>query len=417
MSTRISRRTMLRGAGVVIALPALDCMQPARAQTPQSVPRRLIAINAELSFYQPNLIPQQAGRDYVSSPYLKPLADLRNDMTIISGVSHPEVDGMHAAYKSWLSAAPHPSASNFRNSISVDQLAAKHIGHHTRFPSLILNSRSSIAANGVPLRPMPFPSALFASMFIEDNARQKAEQVQRLREGRSVLDIVLGNAMRMQQRVGPADRDKLEQYFTSVREAEKELHRTQQWDAIPKPTTDAGQPRNITDRNDIIGRKRQFYDIMYLALVSDSTRLMVDAIGDSNSVANRLPGVTMSYHSLSHHSNDPDKLEQLATVESAHLEAFSDFLRRLKQTKEGDSNLLDRTMVLLGSHMHDGRHNNRNLPAILAGGGFKHGQHLAFDRENNYPLANLYVSMLQRLGLELDQFASSTGTMTGLEPV
>jgi hypothetical protein len=153
---------------------------------------------------------------------------------------------------------------------------------------------------------------------------------------------------------------------------------------------------------------------MYLAIQTDSTRLITYTVGDSSYVP-LLPGVSMNYHDLSHHGQDPEKLKQLAIVESGHVKAFGDFIRRLKQTKEADSNLLDRTMVLLGSHMHSGGHNNRNLPVIFAGGGFRHGQHLAFDHDNNYPLANLYVSMLQRLGLEVEQFASSTGTMTGLE--
>jgi len=154
--------------------------------------------------------------------------------------------------------------------------------------------------------------------------------------------------------------------------------------------------------------------MVFLALQTDSTRLITYTIGDSSYVP-LLPGVSMDYHNLSHHGKDPKKLEQLAIVESEHVKAFGDFLRRLRATKEGDSNLLDRTMLLLGSHMHSGGHNNRNLPIILAGGGFRHGQHIAFDRDNNYPLANLYGTMLQRLGLEVEQFASSTGTMTGLE--
>jgi hypothetical protein len=125
----------------------------------------------------------------------------------------------------------------------------------------------------------------------------------------------------------------------------------------------------------------------------------------------------MNYHDLSHHGQDPEKLKQLGLIESAHIKTYGEFLTRLKETQEGDSTLLDRTMVLMGSHMHSGGHNNLNLPIILAGGGFQHGQHLAFDRENNTPLANLFVSMLQRLGLEVERFASSTGTLTGLEAI
>ncbi|MCA9072624.1 MAG: DUF1552 domain-containing protein, partial [Planctomycetaceae bacterium] len=215
-------------------------------------------------------------------------------------------------------------------------------------------------------------------------------------------------------RVTSRDREKLDEYFTSVREAERQLQKSEQWQHKPKPQVEAKPPRDIQDQNDIINRARQLYDMMYLAIVTDSTRVLTYAVGDTNAVAT-LPGVSMNYHDLSHHGQDPEKLKQLGLVESAHLQAFADFLTRLKETSEGDSTLLERTMVLLGSHMHSGGHNNRNLPILLAGGGFRHGQHLAFDQENNTPLANLYVTMLQRLGLPIDRFASSTGTMTGLE--
>ena len=164
----------------------------------------------------------------------------------------------------------------------------------------------------------------------------------------------------------------------------------------------------------MIERAEQLYDIMYLAIQTDSTRLITYTVGDSSHVP-QLPGVSMNYHDLSHHGQDPEKLKQLATVESEHIRAFGDFIRRLKETEEGESNLLDQTMIMLGSHMHSGGHNNRNLPTILAGGGFRHGQHLAFDQDNNQPLANLYVSMLQQLGIEIETFASSTGTLPGLE--
>ena len=164
----------------------------------------------------------------------------------------------------------------------------------------------------------------------------------------------------------------------------------------------------------LLNARKQLYDMMLLAIRTDSTRLITMTIGDSGSVP-QLSGVSMNYHDLSHHGQDPEKLKQLSIVEAEHVKAFGDFVRRLKDVQEAESHLLAGTMVLLGSHMHSGGHDNRNLPVLLAGGRFRHGQHLAFDRTNNYPLANLYVSMLQQLGLEVDRFASSTGTMTGLE--
>lgn len=417
MTSPLPRRTFLRGAGVAIALPALECMvSPIVARTnAESEPRRMVAINMELSFHPPNLMPTTAGRDYETTRYLEPLTDLRDEFTIISGTSHPDVDGGHAASKSWLTGAPHPGAANFKNSISIDQLAAREIGLQTRLAYMALGGGGiSVSANGVKIPGKPWPSHYFQKMFLEGRPHEKAEQLERLSEGRSVLDTVLDASRRMRPRVSSLDRQKLDEYFTSVREAERQLHKTEQWQHRPKPMVEVPPPNDIRDQTRMIERAKQMYDIMALAIQTDSTRLITYAIGDGSHVP-QLPGVSMNYHDLSHHGQDPEKLKQLATVESEHVKAFGAFLRRLKQTQEGGSNLLDRTMVMLGSHMHSGGHNNRNLPIILAGGGFRHGQHLAFNPENNYPLANLYVSMLQRLGLEIDTFASSTGTMTGLE--
>ena len=414
---RLSRRALLRGAGVALALPTLECMSRAwgAEDSLRVSPRRMVTIGFELSFHPPNLIPEQPGKDYVAPTYLQPLGDLRNDFTVISGTSHPDVDGGHAASKSWLTGAPHPGAANFSNTISMDQLAAREIGRDTRLAYLTVGSCDfSVSANGVPVQANPFPSYLFQSMFIDGGPGEKQQQIERLREGQSVLEAVRDSAERMRRRVSRQDQQKLDQYFTSVREAEQRLHKAEAWQHKPKPHVDAEPPADIQDVNDIISRARQFYDVMYLALLTDSTRIISYGVGDSNAVAT-LPGVSMNYHDLSHHGQDPAKLTQLGIIEAAHVQAFGDFLTRLKAAQEGDSNLLNQTMVLFGSHMHSGGHDNRNLPILLAGGGFRHGQHLAFNQDDNYPLANLHVSMLQRLGLEIDRFASSTGTMTGLE--
>lgn len=417
MTSHLPRRTFLRSAGVAIALPALECMVPviAAPSNESSEPRRMVAINMELSFHPPNLMPTKSGRDYETTRYLEPLTDLRDDFTVISGTSHPDVDGGHAASKSWLTGAPHPGAANFKNSISMDQLAARQIGLQTRLAYMTLGGDGiSVSANGVKIPGKPWPSHYFQKMFLEGRPREKAEQIERLREGRSVLDAVLDASRRMRARVSSLDQQKLDEYFASVREAEQQLHKSEQWQHQPKPVVDAQPPNDIRDQTRMIERARQMYDIMVLAIQTDSTRLITYTIGDSSHVP-QLPGVSMNYHDLSHHGQDPEKLKQLATVESEHVKAFGDFIRRLKKTEEGDSNLLDRTMVMLGSHMHSGGHNNLNLPLVLAGGRFRHGQHLAFDADNNYPLANLYVTMLQQLGLEIETFASSTGTMTGVE--
>ena len=419
MSRYIPRRTLLRGAGVAIGLPILDCMRPALSAESRAMaePRRMIAINMELSFHPPNLMPVKGGRDYETTPYLEPLTDLRNDFTVISGTSHPDVDGGHAASKSWLTGAPHPGAANFKNSISIDQLAAREIGLQTRLAYMALGGDGiSVSANGVKIPGTPWPSHYFRKMFLEGSAQEQAGQMERLREGRSVLDQVQEASRRMRSRVGVRDREKLDDFFDAVREAELQLQKSEQWQQQPKPVVDVGPPNDIRDQSRLIERAVQMYDLMVLAIRTDSTRLMTYSIGDSSNVP-LLPGVSMNYHDLSHHGQDPEKLRQLATVESEHIRAFGNFLRRLKEIREEESCLLDRTMVMLGSHMHSGGHNNRNLPILFAGGRFQHGQHLAFNADNNYPLANLYVTMLQRLGLEVETFASGTGTMRGLDPV
>src|SRR6185436_2369246 len=222
MSKHLPRRTFLRGAGVVLALPALDCMVPvlAAAEAEPAKPRRMVAINFELSFHPPNLIPEKAGRDYELTPYLNPLADLRDHFTIISGTSHPDVDGGHAASKSWLTGAPHPGAANFKNSISIDQLAAREIGLRTRFAYLAMGGGLSVSANGVQVPAHSYPAKHFESMFLDGRPDEKSRQIERLREGQSVLDAVLDSARRMRGRVGQRDQRKLDEYFTSVREAE-----------------------------------------------------------------------------------------------------------------------------------------------------------------------------------------------------
>jgi hypothetical protein len=378
----------------------------------------MIAIGLGLGLHAPNLIPEQSGRDYQLTPYLELLKEFRDDFTVISGTSHPEVDGGHAADKSYLTAAPHPGSTSFRNTQSIDQLAAREIGLATRFSYVPLSDYGnslSVSRSGVPVPGQNSPSRIFAKLFLEGRPEEKATQIERLKEGQSVLDMVMDKTRRMQARVSRRDQEKLDEYLTAVRETEQRLVKAEAWEERPKPAVDYQQPKDIGGYQDIIGRARLMYDMAQLAIQTDSTRLITYAIGGPTE-APSIPGVSEGYHNLSHHGQDPQKIKQLSAVESAHFQAFADFLGRLKASEEDGSNLLDRTMILYGSHLGNAsNHNNTNMPILLAGGGFKHGQHLAFDQANNYPLPNLFVSMLQRMGMEIDRFASSTGTMRGLE--
>ncbi|MCO6454843.1 MAG: DUF1552 domain-containing protein [Pirellulaceae bacterium] len=413
---------MLRASGVALALPMLEALLPRNARAGVSasgLPRlRMVLIDLGFGLHAPNLFPAETGRDYRLTPYLEEIREFREQFTIISGTSHPDVDGGHHAAKSFLTAAPKPTSANFKNSISLDQFAAERIGLQTRFASLTLSLSAgrglSYSRSGVEIPSESRPSQLFARLFLDGKPEEKQRRMQQLHDGQSVMDAVLDSARRMQQRLGQRDRERLDQYFSSVRATEQRLVKAEQWEQRPKPPVDASAPQDIANTADVIGRVRLMFDMTRLALQTDSTRLVTLYNPGVNAVP-PIAGVTEDYHNLSHHGQDEQRLAQLKIVEMEQMKVFAEFLGKLRQTSEDEATLLDRTMVLFGSDLGNGSsHDNRNLPVILAGGGFRHGQHLAFDRQNNYPLPNLFVSMLQQLGLEVDRFASSTGTMTGL---
>jgi hypothetical protein len=229
------------------------------------------------------------------------------------------------------------------------------------------------------------------------------------------MDVVGADAKRLQGEVGASDRDKLDRYFTGVRELEHRLAASEEWSGKPKPKVTAKPVMDVADANDVVGKERAMLDVIHLALQTDSSRFITLHGAGGNEVV-PIQGVSQGYHNLSHHGQDPEKLDQLALVEAALIRAWGEFLNKLKQSNESNGALLDNTMVLLTSNLGNASaHDNKNMPVLLAGGGFKHGQHLAFDQGHNYPLSNLYLSMLHRIGVETDKFAASTGTMKGLE--
>jgi len=340
-------------------------------------------------------------------------------LTVFSGASHPDVDGGHQADKTFLTAAPHPGGGAFKNSISLDQVAAERIGALTRFGSFSLSvgqehGTLSFTRSGVAIPGERSPAALYRRMFVQGTAKEIDARIEDLRLGRSVLDFVGDDAKRLQRDLGPRDRARLDQYFSSIRDLEGQFVRSEDWEKRPKPKTDVPIPQDITDNKRLLDRTRLMLDMVRLALVTDSTRLVTVFINPLG--VQRVPGVTRETHSLTHHGGVPENITELRKIEEAQFRVFAEFLGGLRGAKESGEALLDRTMVLYGTCMGSANaHSNTNLPVLLAGGGFKHGQHLAFDRQKNYPLPNLFVSMLQRLGIAADKFASSTGTMRGLE--
>jgi hypothetical protein len=365
------------------------------------------------------------GRDYTPSPYLELLSHHRADFTVFTGVWHPDVDGGHPADNCFLTAAPHPGNAGFRNTISLDQYAAERIGHLTRFPSLTLGvnvskgERSlSWTGSGAMIPCDDRASVVFKRLFLQGSADEVAEQVRRLDRGRSVMDAVAGQLGTLKRGLGASDRDRIEQYLTGVRDLEMRMGATREWEGRPKPQVQEQPPEDPKDPKAYIEKVRLMYDLAHLAFETDSTRLVTLMLDSVNSPAIEVEGHATSdgYHNLSHHGKSAAKLEELKAIDRAHMRLLADLFSGLKSHHEGDSNLLDRTMVLYGSNMGNANtHVTTNLPVLLAGGGFKHAGHLAFDRERDYPLPNLFVSMLQQMGLEASRFASSTGTMRGLE--
>jgi hypothetical protein len=418
---KLARRRFLKAAGVALALPCLDVFS--RGQERQAQPRRrMVCLCTPLGLHPADFFPERAGPDYALTPYLEVLREFRGDFTVVSGLSHAGMSPgfAHQASASFLTGVPGAGRPGFRNAISVDQFAAEHIGGRTRFPSLALSAEGaglSWTRTAALVPAATSPSRVFARLFLDGRPEEVRAQVNRLQDGRSILDDVRDQAKTLRSGLGADDRHRLDEYIHSVRDLEQRLARDQAWTNTPRPRVNVAPPTDITNMADLIGRARLLFDLTHLALQTDSTRLITIMLAGTTYVP-PIQGVTLGHHDLSHHGQDETKLAQLRLVELETMRAVRELLTKLKQTREDGATLLDRTMVFLGSNLGDGSsHSVRNLPVLLAGGGFRHGQHLHFDPQNPPPLCNLYVSMLQRLGIEANRFSTGTGTLTGLEAV
>ena len=424
----LSRRSLLRGAGVALSLPLLDAMRPAFAamqEAEKNKPRRTLAICNNLGLLPDLFFPTETGVNYPLSPYLQVLSDHQNDFTVFSGVSHPDVDGGHPADNCFLTAAPHPASGGFRNTISLDQLMAEQIGHQTRFPSFTLgvNVQKGVRSlswteSGVMIPCDQSAAETFKRMFLQGTAEETQEQVRKLELGQSILDTVADQAKSLGRGLGRGDKQRLDQYFNSVRDLEKRIEASRAWEFRPRPKVNMPVPLDPKDPTDYMEKVRLMYEISRLAFQTDSTRVISLLLDSVNSPAIEVDGRTVSdgYHNLSHHGRSEEKLKQLEVIDKWHMKLLSDLFDDLKTIEEDGEPLLNRTMIVYGSNLGNAHaHTCLNLPTLIAGGGFSHGQHLAFDTQRNYPLPNLFVSMLQRMGIETERFASSTGTMRGLE--
>ena len=367
--------------------------------------------------------PQETGADYKMPRLLQPIARHRKDFTVFSGLDH-NLSGGHEITKYFLSGIPLDHAKGFADgNVSVDQKAAEHVGSDTRFPSLTLGcevrNENYIAwtRHAAQVRPITQLQRLYDLLFRQQGPRTRTRARSAMEERNSILDRVREQAKRFERGLGAADKQKVDQYFTSVRELERKVTQSRLWLERPKPATDYHLPP--TTDLPLAAQTPLFYDLIVLALQTDSTRVVSLAFHELGKDHGGLPGVTRGYHALSHHGKEQDAIDELAIIETFFMREFGNFLDKLKAVHEPNGKtLFDNTMALFGSGMSNGNsHSNRDLPVLLAGGGFQHGEHKHYARDGrqSVPLCNLYLSMLQRFGLEIDRFNTSSGTLTGLE--
>ena len=389
-------------------------------------PKRMLVVSNNLGVLPQPFFPAESGPDYELSPYLGELKDLRGDFTVFSGLSHPDVVGGHSTENCFLTAARGPTRSGFRNQISLDQFAAEALGQQTRFATLnlgvnIVKAKRSLSwtRDGALLPAEDSPAALFRKMFVQGDRQEVEHRLNELRLRGSILDAVTAETRHFSKTIGRDDRDRLDQYLNSVRELEHRLHIAGEWETRPKPAIDHEPPRDILDDAQFFDKFELMLSMAQLALETDSTRmvtLMVDAFETGVFQIDDETKSINAYHNLSHHGQVPEKVKQLETVDRRQMGLLRTLLKNLSSASDGSQRMLDSTMVLYGSNMGDSNtHDNTNLPILLAGGGFRHGRHLAFDHDNNTPLSNLFLTLLHQLGVEADSFGSSTGTLTGLE--
>ena len=405
----LSRRRVLQGTGIALALPLMDSQLSRAEEKLDANPRRLVCIGNHLGYYPGNFFPKDAGLDYQISPTLQAVQRHRDDFTVFSNLDDGMTGG-HNGVKAFLSGIRKDESSGFPDkNMTIDQVAAEHVGAATRFPSITagLDNGTDLCwtRSGVRIPPVNNPARLFEALFVQSDAASIGKERTRLTDRASVLDALRESAGKLERQLSAADRQKLDQYLTSVRAVEKQLQMSQVWLDKPKPTSPIDP---VVDQERMhIEEIPLFYDLLTLALQTDSTRVATFEIPMGFRTSELEVG---SYHGLSHHSKSEERLGQLQIVEVYLMKQFAHFIDQMKEAQ-----VFDHTAVVLGSGMGNGSsHSNRNLPVILAGGGMNHRGHMVCPVEDHkrVPLSNLWLSTLQWFGVEADRFGKSTGTFS-----
>jgi hypothetical protein len=428
----LSRRTVLRGLGVSVALPLLDAMVPAATALAATAARpapRMGFIYFPHGAVMNRWSPQETGRDFGFSPILKPLEPFRSHVTIVSGLRNKggeSADPHGIMAGTWLSCyGPNGREAGKDQGITADQVAARALGQDTPLPSLELSGEGgsgpcgaaggcgfgSTVAFRTPFQPLPMednPRKVFFQLFGQGD--DSAERAAIMSETRSILDFVQDETTALQKRVGPADRRQVGDYLESVREVERRVQKLASSDAakMQLPNAPLGSPEDFGQQLDLL------FDMMALAYQANMTRVVTYMIAKEVSMRT-FPNlsITEAFHPLSHHQGDPAKLDKLVQIQNWHTQRFARFVKKLAETQDGDGTLLDHSIILYGSNMSNSDlHNNDPLPNIVLGRGYgrlKGGQHLKLPQDT--PHANLLLTLLERAGVPVTALGNSTGTI------
>ena len=408
-----------------LALPDLESIGLSKPQESSSIkavgdsPRRLVCIGNSFGFHASHFFPKDAGLIHSAPKALLPIQRHLDRLTVFSHLDHG-VKGGHYAVHSFLSGVKQSqSASMPAGNLTLDQRAAEAIGSQTRFPSLVIGSENGLhggcqmswTRTGVRVPPIEGPRDLFRKLFIADETKNQKNLLDQFHLRQSILDSNLEGARDLGKRLNDRDRDKLDEYFTSVRDVETKIQQRRKWHSVPKPKPSIEEPENGNLVEDI----PLLYQLIGLALETDSTRIASFEMAGTQFNTGLL-GLGNGYHAYSHHGKKQENIDALLSLETYQMECFAKFLDQLKASKSpSGSSLLDETTILFGSGMGNGNaHTNYDLPILMAGRGYQTGSHYSMPVPKNkrVPLSNLYLSILNQLGVEDDSFAHSTGTLT-----
>ena len=412
----MQRRRFLKGVGVSLALPMLESFSIPRllAASGTGQVKRLVCIGTYLGFHREHFFPKQTGKFDEMPHVLEPLQDLRQKLSIFSGLDHRGRNG-HEGWKAWMTGSA-------AGSVSMDQLVSDHVGHQTRYASMQITcgaelggAQMSFTEEGVALPMIGRPSVFYQTLFRSDSDKSRIEYV--LKGNSSILDDVLEEAKSIQRQVSQRDQQKLDEYLSSLRDVEKKLQKQEAWLEKPYPKTDYPLPPfDPVSPEQALHCETIMYDLMALALTTDSTRVLTFMIPGRTQVF-EVEGERLStgYHALSHHGNQPQKIKEYSRIGREHVKSFAGFVKKLEDHRDGAGRpLLDSTAIVYGSGMGDSNtHDNTNLPTLIAGGGLNHGNHWSHDRNAPNPrlLGDLYISVMQQLGMDVDQFAGAKSNL------